>query len=65
MILVKPKPDLVWPPPGYGTTLNVNLTVREHGANLQKPFMVGAKLADIEVGERAGCHSVFVLTGSG
>lgn len=27
--------------------------------------MVGAKLADIEVGERAGCHSVFVLTGYG
>ena len=31
----------------------MNLTVREHGIDLQKSFMVGAKLTDIEVGERA------------
>ena len=38
---------------------------REHDLDLQKSFMVGDKLADIEAGERAGCRSLLVLTGYG
>ena len=38
---------------------------REHDIDLQRSFMVGDKLADIEAGERAGCQSLLVLTGYG
>jgi D-glycero-D-manno-heptose 1,7-bisphosphate phosphatase len=38
---------------------------REYDIDLQKSFMVGDKLADIEAGERAGCKSILVLTGYG
>lgn len=38
---------------------------REHDIDLQRSFMVGDKLADIEAGERAGCKSILVLTGYG
>ena len=37
----------------------------EHGIDLQRSFMIGDKLADIEAGQRAGCRSVLVLTGYG
>lgn len=37
----------------------------EHGIDLEKSFMVGDKLADIEAGQRAGCLPVLVLTGYG
>ena len=38
---------------------------REHDIDLQKSFMIGDKLADIEAGQRAGCKSILVLTGYG
>jgi D-glycero-D-manno-heptose 1,7-bisphosphate phosphatase len=38
---------------------------RELGVDLQRSFMVGDKLADIEAGQKAGCHSLLVLTGYG
>ena len=38
---------------------------QEYEIDLQKSFMVGDKLADIEAGERAGCKSILVLTGYG
>ena len=38
---------------------------REYDVDLQRSFMVGDKLADIEAGERAGCTSFLVLTGYG
>lgn len=38
---------------------------REHDIDLQKSFMIGDKLADIEAGEAAGCQSILVLTGYG
>ena len=37
----------------------------EHGVDLNKSFMVGDKLADIEAGQRAGCQPVLVMTGYG
>lgn len=37
----------------------------EHDIDLPRSFMVGDKLADVEAGKRAGCHSVLVLTGYG
>ena len=38
---------------------------KEYDIDLQNSFMVGDKLADIEVGERVGCKSLLVLTGYG
>jgi D-glycero-D-manno-heptose 1,7-bisphosphate phosphatase len=38
---------------------------REHEIDLQRSFMIGDKLADIEAGQRAGCQSILVLTGYG
>ena len=38
---------------------------RDHDIDLEKSFMVGDKLADIEAGKRAGCKSILVLTGYG
>ena len=35
------------------------------GIDLQRSFMVGDKLADIEAGENAGCQPILVLTGYG
>lgn len=35
------------------------------GLDLQKSFMIGDKLADIEAGENAGCQPILVLTGYG
>jgi len=35
------------------------------GIDLQKSFMIGDKLADIEAGENAGCQPILVLTGYG
>ena len=37
----------------------------EHDIDLQRSFMIGDKLADIEAGERAGCQSLLVKTGYG
>jgi len=37
----------------------------EHNIDLEKSFMVGDKLADIEAGAKAGCKSILVLTGYG
>ena len=37
----------------------------EHSIDLQKSFMIGDKLADIEAGQRAGCQVLLVLTGYG
>lgn len=38
---------------------------REHGFDLQRCFMVGDKLSDVEAGQNAGCRTVLVLTGYG
>ena len=38
---------------------------KEYNIDLQKSFMIGDKLADIEAGQRAGCQSLLVLTGYG
>ena len=38
---------------------------KEYDIDLQKSFMIGDKLADIEAGQRAGCHALLVLTGYG
>ncbi|MEN8687554.1 MAG: D-glycero-beta-D-manno-heptose 1,7-bisphosphate 7-phosphatase [Desulfuromonadales bacterium] len=35
------------------------------GIDLQKSYMIGDKLADIEAGENAGCQPILVLTGYG
>ena len=35
------------------------------GLDLQKSFMIGDKIADIEAGENAGCQPILVLTGYG
>jgi len=37
----------------------------ELGIDLQRSFMVGDKIADIEAGENAGCQPILVLTGYG
>lgn len=37
----------------------------EHNIDLEKSYMVGDKLADIEAGAKAGCQSILVLTGYG
>lgn len=37
----------------------------EYGIDLDRSFMVGDKLADIEAGHAAGCHSILVRTGYG
>lgn len=33
--------------------------------NLKESFVIGDKLSDIEMGQRAGCRSILVLTGEG
>lgn len=38
---------------------------REHGIALDRSFIVGDKLADIEAGHAAGCRSILVRTGYG
>ena len=38
---------------------------RDHGIDLDRSFMVGDKLADIEAGQAAGCRSLLVRTGYG
>ena len=38
---------------------------KEYDVDLQKSFMIGDKLADIEAGHRAGCQVLLVLTGYG
>ena len=38
---------------------------REYDVDLERSFMVGDKLADLEAGQRAGCQSILVLTGYG
>ncbi len=38
---------------------------KEYDIDLQKSFMIGDKLADIEAGQRAGCQVLLVLTGYG
>lgn len=37
----------------------------EHGIDLDRSYMVGDKVADVEAGRRAGCRSILVLTGYG
>lgn len=37
----------------------------EHGIDLQRSYMVGDKVADIEAAECAGCQPIMVLTGYG
>jgi D-glycero-D-manno-heptose 1,7-bisphosphate phosphatase len=37
----------------------------EHGIDLQRSFVVGDKVSDLEAGRRAGCRTVLVLTGYG
>jgi D-glycero-D-manno-heptose 1,7-bisphosphate phosphatase len=37
----------------------------DHGIDLERSFMVGDKLADIEAGQAAGCRSLLVRTGYG
>ncbi len=37
----------------------------EHGIDLQRSFVVGDKVSDLEAGWRAGCRTVLVLTGYG
>jgi len=36
----------------------------EHGLDLEKSFMIGDRLSDVECGLNAGCRSVLVLTGT-
>ena len=38
---------------------------REHGIDLSRSYMIGDKIADVEVGEAAGCLPLMVLTGYG
>ena len=38
---------------------------KEYNIDLQKSFMIGDKLTDIEAGQRAGCQALLVLTGYG
>ena len=37
----------------------------EHNIDLQRSYMIGDKLADIEAGEAAGCNTILVSTGYG
>lgn len=37
----------------------------DHGIDLSRSWMIGDKLADVEAGVAAGCHSVLVRTGYG
>ena len=37
----------------------------KYNIDLDKSFMIGDKLADIEAGAKAGCQSILVLTGYG
>jgi D-glycero-D-manno-heptose 1,7-bisphosphate phosphatase len=38
---------------------------REHAIDLDRSYMVGDKVADVEAGRAAGCQSLLVLTGHG
>jgi D-glycero-D-manno-heptose 1,7-bisphosphate phosphatase len=38
---------------------------RDHAIDLERSYMVGDKLADIEAGRAAGCRSLLVRTGYG
>jgi D-glycero-D-manno-heptose 1,7-bisphosphate phosphatase len=38
---------------------------REHGIDLQRAYIVGDKVSDLEAGRRVGCRTVLVLTGYG
>ena len=38
---------------------------RDLDIDLQRSFMIGDKIADIEAGEKAGCQTILVLTGYG
>lgn len=38
---------------------------REHNIDLDKSYMIGDKLADIEAGKKAGCVTILVKTGYG
>jgi D-glycero-D-manno-heptose 1,7-bisphosphate phosphatase len=38
---------------------------QEHGIDLSRSYMIGDKIADVEVGEAAGCLPLMVLTGYG
>ena len=38
---------------------------KEHTIDLQNSYVIGDKLSDIEAGEKAGCHTIMVLTGHG
>ena len=38
---------------------------REQGLDLQRSYMVGDKVSDLDAGRRAGCRTVLVLTGYG
>jgi histidinol-phosphate phosphatase family protein len=38
---------------------------REHGIDMQRAFVVGDKVSDLEAGRRVGCRTVLVLTGYG
>jgi D-glycero-D-manno-heptose 1,7-bisphosphate phosphatase len=38
---------------------------REHGIDLERSYMVGDKVADVEAGLAAGCRPLLVLTGHG
>jgi D-glycero-D-manno-heptose 1,7-bisphosphate phosphatase len=38
---------------------------KEHHIDLQKSYVIGDKLSDIEAGKNAGCQTILVLTGHG
>ena len=38
---------------------------KEHHINLEKSYIIGDKLSDIEAGRCAGCLGILVLTGHG
>jgi len=37
----------------------------EHHINLEKSYIIGDKMSDIEAGKRAGCRGILVVTGHG
>jgi len=38
---------------------------KEHNIDLQKSYLIGDKISDIEAGKTAGCQAILVLTGHG
>ena len=48
--------------PGPGMILQA---AKEHHIDLQKSYVIGDKLSDIEAGKNAGCQTILVLTGHG